>query len=199
MKKKPHICILSSQYFGWGIYGGFGSMSRKLAESLVQAGYPVSVIVPRRDGQRPVENIQGVEVQSFAPLNIAEACRLIRSSAADIFHSQDPTLLTYLAQRLSPGRTHLVTCRDPRDWKDWLTEFRYATSLRRALLPFNYVTESGPLISQSVRNAQGVFCPAQCLKHKIKQLYGLNDQPDLLPNLIDVPGSIPQKPAMTRS
>ena len=193
MKRKPHICILTSQYFDWGIYGGFGSMSRKLAESLVYAGYQVSVIVPRRNGQKPVEDIQGVAVQSFAPLNISEACRLLRNSPADVFHSQDPTLLTYFAQKLLPSRVHLVTCRDPRNWKDWLTEFRYATSLRRALLPFNYVTESGPLVGQSVRNAHGVFCPAHCLKHKIKQLYGLNDQPDLLPNLIDVPRSIPRK------
>ncbi len=28
-----------------------------------------------------------------------DACRLIRASSADIFHSQDPTVLTYLAQR----------------------------------------------------------------------------------------------------
>jgi glycosyltransferase involved in cell wall biosynthesis len=193
MKTKPHICILVSQYFGWGIYGGFGSMSRKLAESLVQAGCPVSVIVPRRNGQKPVEHIQGVEIQSFAPLNIAEACRLLRNSRGDIFHSQDPTLLTYFAQKLHPGRVHLVTCRDPRDWKDWLIEFRYATSLRRALLPFNYVTESGPLVHQSVRQSHGVFCPAHFLKRIVKQLYGLNDQPDMLPNLIDVPESIPRK------
>jgi glycosyltransferase involved in cell wall biosynthesis len=193
MKKKPHICILASQYFGWGIYGGFGSMSRKLAECLVQAGYPVSVIVPRRIGQKPVEHIQGVEIQSFAPLNLAEACRLIRSSPADIFHSQDPTLVTYLAQRLLPNRIHLVTCRDPRDWKDWLIEFRYATNLRRAPIPFNYVTESGLWVKQSVRQAHGVFCPAHFLKPKIKQIYGLKDLPYFLPNLIDVPPSVPQK------
>ena len=43
MTKQPHVCILTSQYFDWGIYGGFGSMSRKLAESLVGIGYRVSV------------------------------------------------------------------------------------------------------------------------------------------------------------
>jgi len=193
MKRKPHICILASQYFDWGIYGGFGSMSRKLAESLAQAGYPVSVIVPRRKGQKPVEHIQGVAIQSFAPLNLSEASRLIRSSPADIFHSQDPTVVTYLAQRLLPNRIHLVTCRDPRDWKDWLIEFRYATNLRRALIPFNYVTESGLWVKQSVRQAQGVFCPAHFLKPKIKQLYRLKDLPSFLPNLIDVPPAVPRK------
>lgn len=195
MKRKPHICILASQYFDWGTYGGFGSMSRKLAESLAQAAYPVSVIVPRRKGQKPVEHIQGVAIQSFAPLNLAEASRLIRSSPADIFHSQNPTVVTYLAQRLLPNHIHLVTCRAHRDWKDWWTEFRIATSFRRILIPFNYLTEARFLVEQSVRRAQGVFCPAYFLKPKIQRLYGLKDLPRFLPNLIDVPDQLPNKSA----
>ena len=70
MKPHPHVCILTSQYFDWGIYGGFGSMSRKLAESLVASGYRVSVIVPGRQEQRPIETIGGVEIQSFSPRNV---------------------------------------------------------------------------------------------------------------------------------
>ncbi len=193
MKKKPSICILTSQYFGWGIYGGFGSMARKLAESLVQAEYTVSVIVPRRKGQNPLERINEVEVQSFAPLNVREACQLIRSSTADVFHSQDPTLLTYLAQKLLPQRIHLVTCLDPRNWQDWLVEFWYATHRRRLLTPFNYLTEAGFLVNQAVRGANGVFCPAHYLKSKVKQMYWLKDMPQLLPYLIDVPESVPKK------
>ena len=78
MSAKPAVCILTSQYFDWGIYGGFGSMSRKLAESLAAAGHRVSVIVPGRRGQRPLETIEGVEVHSFSPRNVVEACRLIK-------------------------------------------------------------------------------------------------------------------------
>src|SRR6476646_11441425 len=88
-----HVCILPSQYFGWGTYGGFGSMSRKLAESLVKAGVQASVILPRRKGQRPLEWIEGVEVRSFPAMALRGAMELIRESPADIFHSQDPTLL----------------------------------------------------------------------------------------------------------
>lgn len=200
MRKQPHVCILTSQYFDWGIYGGFGSMSRKLAESLVRSGYRVSVIVPGRQGQKPVETIGGVEIQSFSPSNVLEACRIIRASRADIFHSQDPTVLTYLAQRLHPRRTHLVTSRDPRELHDWWIEFLYATPMRRLLTPFNYFTESGLFVRQAVRRANGVFCPAHFLKEKVKRLYGLSTLPTLLPNLIDVPATLPQKserPTMT--
>jgi glycosyltransferase involved in cell wall biosynthesis len=193
MKSGPAICILTSQYFDWGIYGGFGSMSRKLAESLARAGHRVSVIVPGRRGQRPMETIEGVEIRSFSPRNVLEACRLIRQSPADIFHSQDPTILTYLAQRLHPRRAHLVTSRDPRDLKDWWIEFLYATPTRRLLTPFNYLTEAGLFVRQAVRRADAVFCPAHFLKDKVRRLYGLKVLPNLLPNLIDVPATLPKK------
>src|SRR5262245_52858750 len=162
--RKPNICLLVSQYFNWGIYGGFGSMTRKLAESLAHSGYPVRVIVPRRKGQRPLELMNGVAVQSFSPSDIAEACRLLRTTPANIFHSQDPTLLTYLAQKLRPDCIHLVTCRDPRDWRDWGIEFQYGTSRRRWLIPFNWLTESSPLVNHAVQRAHGVFCPAHFLR-----------------------------------
>ena len=106
-----------------------------------------------------METIEGVEIRSFSPRNVLEACRLIRQSPADLFHSQDPTILTYLAERLHPRRTHVVTSRDPRDLKDWWIEFLYATPTRRLLTPFNYLTEAGLFVRQAVRRADAVFCP----------------------------------------
>ncbi len=188
------VCILTSQYFGWGIYGGFGSMSRKLAEYLVGAGWEVEVIVPRRSGQEPLEVINGVHVRSFSLSHPRDALALIRSSRARIFHSQDPTILTGLAEMLHPGRCHLVTCRDPRDTRDWWTEFRYATARRRLLTPLNYATEAGILVRSAVRRADGVYVPAHFLREKVRRMFRLRVQPEFLPNLIDVPETIPRKP-----
>lgn len=187
------VCILASQYFGWGIYGGFGSMSRKLAESLVGAGYEVEVIVPRRKGQEPIEDINGVQVKSFPISRPAEAYRLIRSSRARIFHSQDPTVLTAAARAIHPGRVHLVTCRDPRDLSDWWTEFLYATPARRVITPLNYLSESGPLIAAAVRRADGVYVPAHFLRTKVQRMFRLPEPAGFIPNLIDVPASIPPR------
>ncbi len=190
------VCILASQYFGWGTFGGFGSMSRKLAEGLVRAGWETEVIVPRRQDQKPEEFINGVRVRSFPVSRPAEAIRLLRSSPARIFHSQDPTILTTLAQTVHPGRVHLVTCRDPRDIHDWLTEFRHATLRRRILTPLHLLTESGPLVSRGVRRADAVYVPAHFLRTKVQRMYGLPDPAGFLPNLIDVPASVPHKPAV---
>src|SRR5215510_8512908 len=97
---KPRICILASQYFGWGAYSGFGSMPRKLARSLAAEGVPVTVITQRRGEQRPFEQIEGVPVYSYAGLNIGEMCRLIRATDAIIFPSQNPSQTPSLAHEL---------------------------------------------------------------------------------------------------
>lgn len=187
------VCILTSQYFGWGIYGGFGSMSRMLAESLVAAGFAVEVIVPRRQGQEPLEVINGVRVRSFTVTRPVDAYRLIRSSEARIFHSQDPTVLTTAARSIHPGRIHLVTCRDPRDASDWWTEFLYATPKRRFITPLNYLSESGPLIARGVRRADAVYVPAQFLRTKVQRMYRLAEPAGFMPNLIEVPPSVPPR------
>lgn len=185
------VCILTSQYFGWGIYGGFGSMSRMLAESLAASGHEVDVIVPRRKGQEPLEIINDVHVRSFPISQPVEAYRLIRSSGARIFHSQDPTVLTAAARAIHPRRVHLVTCRDPRDLHDWWTEFLYATPTRRLITPLNYFSESGPVIAAAVRRVDGVYVPAHFLRTKVQRMFRLPEPAGFMPNLIDVPASVP--------
>ena len=185
------ICILASQYFGWGIYGGFGSMSRMLAESLAASGFEVEVIVPRRQGQEPLEEINGVQVRSFPIFRPHEAYRLLRASRARIFHSQDPTVLSAAARAMHPRRVHLITCRDPRDRNDWWTEFLYATPARRVLTPLNYLSESGPLIAAAVRRADGVYVPAHFLRTKVQRMYRLPEPAGFIPNLIEVPATMP--------
>lgn len=189
----PRVCILASQYFAWGKYGGFGSMSRKLATSLAAAGVSVEVIVPRRGAQRPVETVDGVRVSSFDPLRLDEAWRLLRASNAEVFHSQDPTVVTWLAQRAQPHRAHLITCRDPRERSDWWVELRHASWRRRLLTPMNYLTESGLLVRRAVRRADGVYCPAHFLVEKVTRLYRPHAPVAYLPNLVDVPAAPPEK------
>ena len=184
---KPHICILASQYFGWGAYSGFGSMPRKLAGGLAALGFPVTVITQRRKGQRPLEVIDGVVVRSYGGLNVGELIRLVRQSEAHIFHSQNPSLVTYLAQKFKPDSVHLITCRDPHSLTDWLVEFRYATARRRFLLAHNYVSESSFLVREAVRQAHGVFCTAEFLRPKVRSMFKLPNLPGILPNLTMVP------------
>lgn len=187
------VCILASQYFGWGSCGGFGSMARRLAEALVPRVNQVHVIVPSRGGQ-PDELVQNqVHLHAFSPVRLDRMIRLIRQCQVQLFHSQEPNLLTWFAQRLRPDARHLVTCRDPRDIKDWTIEFRDATWSRRIKTPLNYLTESGFLVRRAVQKAHGVYAPAQFLRPKIQTLFHLKQMPELLPNLIHVPEKEPIK------
>ena len=188
------VCILASQYFGWGKIGGFGSMSRTLAEALAARGVRTSVIVPRRPGQQPHETLGGVDVSSFPPMDIRQASRLLRDVPADVFHSQDPQFLTALARWTRPDAAHVVTCRDPRAFRDWCIEFRDATWGRRVRIPLNWFLEVGPLVRWGVRRANAVFTPAYFLREKAARIFKPRVAVGFMPNLIEVPDSLPPKP-----
>ena len=195
MHSIPPVCILTSQYFGWGKIGGFGSMSRRLAEALAETGVETSVIVPRRPGQPALEVVNGVTVHTFSPLDILAARKLIKQSPAGIFHSQDPTFLTLLAQIARRDAKHVVTCRDPRDTADWLNEFQHATFGRRLRIPLNWLLEGSPLVCRAVHRADGVYTPAYFLQDKVRRMYAPRAEVGMLPNLIDIPAEMPTKAA----
>ncbi|MFH1681488.1 MAG: glycosyltransferase family 4 protein [Candidatus Eisenbacteria bacterium] len=140
------VCTLANQYSGWDKIGGFGTMARRLAEGLASRSVEMSVIVPRRKGQGPVDLIAGVEVRSFPSWDILAAANQLRRSRATVFHSQEPTALSSLARRVRPRAVHIVTCRDPRDLTDWRIEFRDATWTRRSKIPLNYLLESSFIV-----------------------------------------------------
>jgi glycosyltransferase involved in cell wall biosynthesis len=189
---KVKICIIASQISGFGKIGGFGSMTRKLAESLAESGYEVSVMVPIKKGQQPIEQDAGFLLYGISFKNLLKFKTIIRKINADIYHSQNPNLFTYLALKAEPSKKHIITCRDPRDTKDWLIEMRFATWKRRLKTPFVYLFEDGPFISRAVRKAHAVGCPAHFLKEKVARMYKREDA-ILLPNIEDFPKVIPQK------
>lgn len=187
------VCILTSQYFNPNKIGGFGSMSRALAEALAARHVPTSVIVPRRADEPFRENLKGVEIFRFPSHSARKALSLLKSSPATVFHSQDPTILTPLAVWARPDAAHVVTCRDPRDWRDWLIEFRYATWDRRLRMPRNWFFETGPLVRWGVRRADAVYVPAGFLVEKVRRIFSPRHIEGVMPNLIAPPARRPHK------
>jgi len=190
--KKFKICIISSQYLGFGKIGGFGMMTRELAENLLEKGFEVTVVVPKKDNQKEMEIMKGVKIYGVGLRNILKLINTFKEINADIYHSQEANLFTYLAQKALPDKKHIITCRDPRDSCDWLIEMRYATWKRRLKTPLVYFFEDGPLKTRSIREADVVGCPAYFLKEKIKKMYGRNDA-ILLPNIEKFPEQVPMK------
>lgn len=64
------ICLISVEIFAWGKYGGFGRATRLIGRELVKRGVEVYAVVPRRNEQRPVEDLDGIRVLGFEPRDL---------------------------------------------------------------------------------------------------------------------------------
>lgn len=181
------VCFVVSQLFAWGKYGGFGSMTRTIARELVKRDIEVYAVVPRREDQKSVEELDGITVLSFPPRAILASKKLYQSCDADIYHSEEPTIGTFIAMKAMPSRKHIVTCIDPRDKNDWRVEYSYYSLRRKFLFPFLYLYEMNPLIKSAVKNADSVFCQAKFIIPKARSLYGLEKDLGFLPNPVFVP------------
>jgi glycosyltransferase involved in cell wall biosynthesis len=182
------VCFIALEYFGWGKYGGIGRATRDIASGLVESGVEVSVVVPRGVDQRRVEFIDGVEVHGFPLMAYPLIGKLLRDVDADVYHSQDHTLGTWLAKRYCPESVHLLTCQNPKSSEDW-EKVNQFYSPRRLL--YNRFIE--PQVKRCVRELDHVYCHAKYTIEKARKLFDLDYEPDFLPNPVMVPDSLPKK------
>lgn len=180
------ICFVVSQIFAYGKYGGFGSLTRTIGRELAKRRIEVCAVVPRRGDQKPVEDLDGITVMSSPPRYLWSSKKLYQVCDADIYHSEEPTIGTYLAMRAMPERKHIVTAQDPRTIYDWLVEYRYFSSYQKITFPLIYLYEKNYLVKKAVKNADAVYCQAKYITSKAKSLYGLNRDPGFLPNPVRI-------------
>jgi Glycosyltransferase len=190
------VCLLSTEIFAWGKYGGFGRATRTIGRELARRGLQVSAIVPRRLGQAAVESLDGMTVLGYPMRAPWQVGRLCRAADADVYHSQEPSTATWLARRAMPDRYHVVTFRDPRDWSDWRTELAHP-SLSRLQVLANILYEDNPLVHRAVRRADRRFCAAHCIQAKVVAKYRLDSAPPLLPTPVVVPTMVRKAPQPT--
>jgi glycosyltransferase involved in cell wall biosynthesis len=182
------VCLVSVEIFAWGKYGGFGRATRIIGRELARRGVEVTAVVPRREGQRSVEDLDGIRVLSFRSRDLLSASQLYKEADAEIYHSQEPSLGTYLAARAMPDRKHVVTFRDPRDAEDWRIEFRLP-SLNPAQVVANWLYEDNWLVKRAARQSDAKFAAAKVLIPKARTKYRLKSAPEFLPTPVDVPSS----------
>jgi glycosyltransferase involved in cell wall biosynthesis len=95
-----------------------------------------------------------------------------------------------------PDRVHVVTCRDPRDWEDWKTEFELPSRSRLRVV-VNYIYENSPLVRRGVQRADVVYTAAKCLIPKAQAMYRLRTPPVFLPTPIPIPAEVTKAPTPT--
>lgn len=187
------VCLLCVEIFAWGKYGGFGRSTRVVGRELVKRGVEVSAIVPRRAGQAPVEDLDGIRVLSFPWHRPLAMTRLIRECDADIYHSQHPSLATYLAMRAMPQRRHLVTFRDPKELGDWKLELTNP-SLSKLQVALNWFYEDGPFVRHAVRRLDGAFAAAPSVNDKLRRKYGYPQDLELLATPVELNRNVVKSP-----
>lgn len=186
-----HICLLSTQIFRWGNYGGFGRATRMIGRAHARRGVQVSAIVPLRAGARePVrETFDGITVYGYPPGRLRTAERLCREVDADLYHTQQPFIGSWLAQRARPCKAHVVTFRVPSLPDDWMVAFRHAQSsplrVTRSLL-YN----DNPLTGLAVRRADGWGIAGEFLREAVRRKYGPGVAPVFLPTPVDIPARV---------
>jgi glycosyltransferase involved in cell wall biosynthesis len=189
--RRMKVCLVCVEIFAWGKYGGFGRSARMLGRELVKRGVDVSAVVPRRPGQGPVEQLDGMTVLSFPMSRPWEARELFRRCDADIYHSQHPSYSTSMALDALPDRKHLITFRDPKTFRDWVIELQNPSlSYLRSFLSYAYETYR---VAGAVRQADGVYACAHEVGTKVRRAFGLPADPGFLPSPIVIPGDAPAK------
>lgn len=186
------VCLVCVELFAWGKYGGFGRAARMLGRELVKQGMEVFAVVPRRPGQQPEENLDGIKVFGFSQFQPWQALSLYRKCNADIYHSQEASLGSYLAMRAAPDKKHLITFRDHKLFKDWLLELKYPSrSHLRTLLAWIY--ERNFLVGRAIQRSDRLAVCAPHLADKVIRRYRLQQTPLLLPTPVLVPERPPDK------
>jgi len=191
------VCFVSPEYFGLGVHGGFGYVTKTLSEGLADRGFDVCVVTPRRNGQEAVETVNGVKVLSYKPYtglpgpagtlaSRRSYVDLIREVDADVYHSQAVSLNTYVAQRAAPDKRHLITFQDPYDEREWAriaeVEPRY-----RGLMHDARVRLEKRVLSSACRHADALYTQAWFLAEKARRYFGFKELPGLLPNPVPIP------------
>lgn len=183
------ICLICVEIFAWGKYGGFGRSTRLLGREFVRQGHDVHAVIPRRIGQKPFEILDGIKVHGFETNEPFSTYKIFKKIDADIYHSQEPSFGTYLAQLAMPKKKHLITFRDTRNLFDWWQEFSYP-SLNRMQVLSNYLYEDNPLVHMAARNADACFTAANFLIPKARSVYRLKKDPIFLPSPIIIPETV---------
>jgi glycosyltransferase involved in cell wall biosynthesis len=167
---------------------------------LAGRGSQVFVVTPRKTGQKPIEQVDGITLLSYpSPTYVGlrharPYAGLYRAIDADVYHSQEPSIGTAVAQIGEPKKIHIVTFQDPRDFEGWRVE-RAAESLTR-LQEVKFWLRYRWLMGRASRRAQLRFSQAKYIAKDTKRIYKLREVPAFLPNPLRM-GEIKQ-PKATR-
>jgi glycosyltransferase involved in cell wall biosynthesis len=189
MQKSTHtlrVCLIATEFQGIGSYGGFGVLTHDIAMGLLSRGVDVYVAMPRKEGQSPVEVVNGLKIISYPSglytglRSVTDFAGVFRAIDADVYHSQEPSIGSRLAQLAAPGKKHIVTFQDPRNLEDWRKQ--WAPHRPRKIHEWQFLWQYRRESGTAARRADARYCQAKYIIQKAKKLFHLAEDPGFLPN-----------------
>ena len=193
------ICYPVSEIYEYGSYGGFGALTRAIAKGVSEKGHEVYVVAPRlSEKQKPVEMMDGFNVLTHCKgvKNYLRSKYIYDMVDADVYHSQEPNIGTWLAMKIKPERKHIITFQDPRTLKEKRTEWNhlsYGERLRMEAIIRGILYYS----RKASRHANKLFAQAWSYSDKCQWLYHLENRPGWLPNPVKMGNNIKKEDTPT--
>ena len=183
------ICFIANEIFAFGKHGGFGRATRTIGRELSKEGHEVFAVIPRRGIQKKHEILDGINVLGYEINNPLGAGELLVEADAQIYHSEEPSFISFLAQLRLPKRKHVITFRDTRNFKDWVIEFDQPSKSKLQVIK-NILFEDSIFSHLGVKRADALGAAAKFLIEKSKRKYHLKESPLFLPTPVQIPAEI---------
>ena len=177
---RPSVCLLAPGLYAWGSHDPAGRAARTLGRELVKRGVKVSAVIPRRRGQRDLEQVDGMAVHSYPPASPWSAFALCRRCDADVYHLYDASLFDAAAAIAQRGKRRLVTIGAPHRW---MREFLSGDRLRTAAA---FVLRENPVVWFAARSSDALLCASDDLLPIARARYRVRD-PIFLPTPVVIP------------
>jgi glycosyltransferase involved in cell wall biosynthesis len=142
--------------------------------------------------QRIVEVLDGMIVVSLPAKHFTRIRfhQLYKVCDADIYHSEEPSIDTYLTMKMNPKSKHIITFQDPRT----LDDYRKVLSLRLEWHSYHFRLGENLsfrtinfFIKKAAQKADASFSQAKYIIPKIVSMYRLKEPPKFLPNPVQIP------------
>ena len=191
------IAYLVSEYGLWGRRGGYGSITRALAQGMALRGHEVFALVPGRGTEAPRDRrprlaLEGVTVIALppSPLARARARRLYHAPHADLFVGVDARLDSWLAMRATPRARHAIWLLDPMSFTAYWSQHREdpRRARRGEKTATRFAFEGLRVFGRAaLRRADAVWSQRRELPEAARRALHFHGEARFAPNPVDLP------------
>jgi glycosyltransferase involved in cell wall biosynthesis len=182
------ICFVVNEIFHWGVYGGFGSLTRTIGSELAKRGHEIYVLMPKvSTDQRTLEQLDGMTVVGMSTWKSS----FYQLCDADIYHSEDPSPGSYYSQKKNKNAKHLITFQDPRTLEDdkrtiWSFNSKWRNPAYRMSMEIR-LRIGKQSFYKAIHNADKLTCQAKYIIPMTISMFKLKESPSFLPNPVEIP------------